>query len=113
MFAMKICLAAGIRPVITSSSDNKLQKLKQLDARIGLINYRSHPDIGAEILRLTNGEGVDYVLNNIGVSSIPTDLQVLRKEGGRIALIGFLDGFETDWPPSLLYTLMCKEAQIA
>lgn len=112
MFALKICLVAGTRPIITSSSDDKLQKIKQLEAKIGLINYKSHPDVGAEVLRLTDGEGVDYILKNVGVSSNPTDLQILRKKGGRIALIGFLDSFEADWPPGLLYTLMFKKAHI-
>lgn len=113
MFALKICLAAGIRPIITSSSDDKLERLKQLDSRIGLINYKTHSDVAAEVFRLTDGRGVDYVLNNIGVASIPDDLQVLRRRGGRVALIGFLDGFEAKRPPSLLITLMSKEAHIA
>ncbi|KAF2627420.1 NAD(P)-binding protein [Macroventuria anomochaeta] len=112
MSALQICLAAGIRPIITSSSDVKLDKLKQLDSRIGLINYKTHPDVVSEVLRLTDGKGVDYVLNNIGVASIPDDLQILRKRGGRVALIGFLEGFEANWSPSLLITLMAKEAHI-
>ncbi len=113
MFALKICLAAGIRPVITSSSDNKLKKLGQLDSRIGLINYKNSPNVVEEVLRLTGGNGVDYVLNNIGVASIPDDVQVLRKRGGRIALVGFLDGFDPKWSPGLLMSLIAKEAQIA
>ncbi|KAH6642008.1 hypothetical protein C7974DRAFT_93634 [Boeremia exigua] len=113
MFALKLCLAAGIRPIITSSSDEKLEKLRQLDSSIGLINYKTHSDVVAEVLRLTEGKGVDYVINNIGVSSIPDDIKVLRTRGGRIALIGFLGGFEADWPPSLLMNLILKEAHIA
>jgi NADPH:quinone reductase-like Zn-dependent oxidoreductase len=112
MFALQICLAAGIKPIITSSSNVKLDKLKQIDSNIGLINYKSCPDVAAEVLRLTGGKGVDYVFNNIGVASIPDDLRVLRKRGGRIALIGFLDGFTADWSPSLLMELIVKEAQI-
>lgn len=112
MFALQICLAAGIRPIITSSSDAKLDKLRQLDSTIGLINYKTHTEITAEVSRLTDGKGVDYVLNNIGVASIPDDLQILRKRSGRVALIGFLDGFEADWSPSLLFTLIAKEAHI-
>ena len=112
MFALKICLAAGIIPIITSSSDTKLDKLAQLDPRIGLINYKTHPDVAAEVFRLTAGKGVDYVLNNIGVASIPGDLQILRKRGGRIALVGFLEGYEASWPRRLLIKLMAKEAHI-
>jgi NADPH:quinone reductase-like Zn-dependent oxidoreductase len=112
MFALQICLAAGIRPIVTSSSDAKLDKLKQLDSSIGLINYKTHPDVAAEVFQLTGGRGVDYVFNNVGVASIPDDLQILRKRGGRVALIGFLEGFTAQWPPSLLMTLIAKEAHI-
>ncbi|KAJ4990830.1 alkylated DNA repair protein [Stagonosporopsis vannaccii] len=75
---MKICLAPGIRPIITSSSDDKLKKLKDTDSKIGVVNYKTQPDIVAEVLRLTEVKGVE-VLNNIGVASIPNDLKMLRK----------------------------------
>jgi NADPH:quinone reductase-like Zn-dependent oxidoreductase len=112
MFALLICLAAGIKPIITSSSDAKLERLKQLNPAVSGINYKSSPDIVTEALELSGGKGVDYVLNNIGVSSIPTDLQMLRKRGGRIALVGFLEGFEAGWSPSTLMTLVGKEAHM-
>lgn len=44
----------------------------------------------AEILRLTVGKDVDYVLCNIGVMSISNDILLLRQRGRRIGLIGFL-----------------------
>jgi NADPH:quinone reductase-like Zn-dependent oxidoreductase len=112
MFALLICLAAGIKPIITSSSDAKLERLKQLDPAVGGINYKTSPDIVAEALELSGGKGVDYVLNNTGVSSIPTDLGMLRKRSGRVALIGFLEGYTADWSPSLLMTLIVKEAHV-
>jgi NADPH:quinone reductase-like Zn-dependent oxidoreductase len=98
--------------IITSSSDAKLERLKQLNPAVSGINYKSSPDIVTEALELSGGKGVDYVLNNIGVSSIPTDLQMLRKRGGRIALVGFLEGFEAGWSPSTLMTLVGKEAHM-
>lgn len=69
--------------------------------------------MASEVLPLTDGRGVDYVFNNIGVASTPDDLEMLRKRGSRNALIGFLDGFTADWPPSLLMTLIMKEAHVA
>jgi NADPH:quinone reductase-like Zn-dependent oxidoreductase len=110
MFALLISLTAGIKPIITSSSDAKLEKLKHL-GDIGVINYRTNPDIAAEVLRMTDGKGVDYVISNVGLSSIPTDLQMLRK-GGSIALVGFLEGFEADFSPSILMALTAKEAKL-
>ena len=110
--SLLICLAAGIRPIITSSSDEKLERVKKVSPEILGLNYKTTSDIAAEVLRLTNGKGVDYVLNNVGLSSIPTDLQMLRKYGGNIALIGFLEGFEAKWDPSVLMTLIAKAATI-
>lgn len=78
-----------------------------------LIKYKTNPDIVTEVFQFTDGRGVDYVLENIGVSSIPTDIQILRKRGGRIAFIGFLNCFEADWPPKLLIKLMVEETDIA
>jgi NADPH:quinone reductase-like Zn-dependent oxidoreductase len=63
------------------------------------------------VLRLTDGKGVDFVVNNAGLSSIPSDLQMLRKSGS-IALVGFLDGFDADWTPATLMMLLMKAAKI-
>lgn len=112
IMSLLICLAAGIRPIITSSSDEKLARLRSISPDIVALNYRSIPDIAAEVIRLTDGKGVDYVLNNVGLSSIPTDLQMLRRYGGSIAFIGFLEGFSAEWDPSILMTLISKAAKI-
>lgn len=112
VMALLICLAAGIRPIITSSSNEKLSKLMQIAPGISGVNYKSTPDISVEISRLTHGKGVDYVLNNVGLSSIPTDLQILRGYGGSIALIGFLGGLEANWHSSVLMTLIVKAAKV-
>ncbi|KAF2684727.1 NAD(P)-binding protein [Lentithecium fluviatile CBS 122367] len=112
MFALLICLAAGIRPIITSSSDAKLAKIKQFDPRIQGINYKQHPDVAAEALRLTEGKGVDYIVNNIGLASVPSDLRALRKLGGIVALVGFLDGWKAGWSGDEIATVLFKAARI-
>ncbi|OAG03212.1 NAD(P)-binding protein [Paraphaeosphaeria sporulosa] len=112
IMSLLVCLAAGIRPIITSSSDAKLARLAKLSPEIKTINYKTTPDVAAEVLLLTAGKGVDYVLNNAGLSSIPSDLRMLRRYGGRIALIGFLEGFEAGWDASLLMGLIEKAASI-
>lgn len=112
MFALLICLAAGIKPIMTSSSDAKLERLKNIDPAVSGINYKTSPDIVAEARELSDGKGVDYVLNNVGVSSIPTDLEMLRNRGGTIAFVGFLAGFTAEWSPSALMTLLAKEANL-
>lgn len=111
-YALLICLGAGIRPIITSSSDEKLARITKLDPRIEGINYRTTPDVTAEVLRLTQGRGVDYVVNNAGLQSIPKDLEALRKYGGIVTVVGFLEGFQPDWKPEILFQLLTKAARL-
>ncbi|KAF7169358.1 hypothetical protein CNMCM5623_002121 [Aspergillus felis] len=97
MFALLICLGAGIRPIITSSSDKKLQDIAALapDGAVDVINYRSHPDWEKEVLRLTNGRGVDIVLETVGGTSIKKSISSLARRGV-ISWVGFLGGLELD-----------------
>lgn len=113
MFALLICIAAGIKPIITSSSDAKLEAIKKLNPSVEGINYRKHTDVAAEALRLTADKGVDFVINNTGAASLPSDLAALRKRHGTISCVGFLEGLNADWDPStLLLGLMFKAARI-
>ncbi|KAJ4123159.1 hypothetical protein NW768_009687 [Fusarium equiseti] len=112
LFALQICLAANIRPIITSSSDDKLGDIQNLDSNVGTINYRSVSDIASEVERLTDGKGVDYVINNTGPASIPEDISFLRQRGGLVSLVGFLAGTNGDWQPSAIMALMSKAAKL-
>jgi NADPH:quinone reductase-like Zn-dependent oxidoreductase len=105
-----LCLAAGIIPIITSSSDQKLAKLKELDPKLHGINYKTQ-DVKREVLSITGGKGVDFILNNIGISSIPDDLELIRKSGS-IALVGFLEGFTGSYSPDVLLTVLIKACKI-
>jgi NADPH:quinone reductase-like Zn-dependent oxidoreductase len=105
-----ICIAAGIKPIITSSSDEKLARLIKLSPTVCGINYRT-ADVKSEVLKHTNGKGVDFILNNIGLSSIPDDLEMIRRSGS-IAFVGFLGGFTADWSPQVLLTLILKACKI-
>ncbi|KAK4235179.1 hypothetical protein C8A03DRAFT_18046 [Achaetomium macrosporum] len=114
VFALQICLAAGIRPIITSSSDKKLEQIRRLSSDIGTINYKTlHGQAQAsEVKRLTDGKGVDIVLNNIGPSSIPENISFLRQRGGLVSLVGFLAGTNGDWEPSAVMALIFKSATL-
>ncbi|KAH7625703.1 chaperonin 10-like protein [Sordaria sp. MPI-SDFR-AT-0083] len=114
LFALLICLAAGIQPIITSSSDKKLEDIRnQLGPDVvRTINYRTVSDQAAEVQRLTNGKGVDFVVNNTGPASIPQDISFLRQRGGLVSLVGFLEGFGGDWQPSAMMALMSKFAKL-
>lgn len=97
MFALLICLAAGIRPIITSSSDEKLRNIATLGpyGAINTINYRTNPDWEQEVSRLTAGRGVDYVLETVGSASIQKSITSLTTRG-TISWIGFLGGLQLD-----------------
>jgi NADPH:quinone reductase-like Zn-dependent oxidoreductase len=112
LFALLICLAAGIRPIITSSSDKKLQDLRKLGDDVRTINYKTTSNQASEVDRLTDGKGVDFVVNNTGPASIPEDLSFLRRRGGLVSLVGFLAGTNGDWEPSAIMGLMHKGAKL-
>ncbi|KAF5580714.1 uncharacterized protein FSUBG_13318 [Fusarium subglutinans] len=112
MSALLICVAAGIQPIITSSSDEKLAAIKKLGSQVRGINYKTTQDQVSEVSRLTDGRGVDFVVNNTGPASIPQDISFLRQRGGTVSLVGFLDGTGGDWQPAAIMALMGKSARI-
>ena len=61
VFALQLAKTFGATVIATSSSDDKLEKLKQLGAD-HLINYKTHPEWGKEVLKLTDNVGVDHVV---------------------------------------------------
>lgn len=89
LFALQFVLALGGIPIITSSSDAKLASYQLKGVRT--INYASTPDIVAEVLRLTAGEGVDHVIETIGGENLNHSLSAV-KIGGTIAFIGLIAG---------------------
>lgn len=112
MFALIFCLAAGIRPIITSSSDKKIEDIKKLSPEILGLNYKTVTDQDAEIKRLTNGRGVDFVVNNTGPKSLIDDIGFLCERGGTVSIVGFLAGFDADWAPGDIMRVMSKSAKV-
>ncbi|KAM6505546.1 hypothetical protein FSOLCH5_013722 [Fusarium solani] len=112
MCALLISLGAGIQPIITSSSDEKLKAIQALDPRIKTINYKTHPNQAEEVKRITNGRGVNFVINNTGPASIIDDIELLCSRGGSVALVGFLEGWKAEWDPSAIMGIMGKNARL-
>ena len=116
MFALILCIAAGIKPIITSSSDDKLNQVKQLGSRenpvLG-INYSTHPDWDVEAKKLTDDLGVDVVVNNVGAAAIEKCINMLVRRRGTISLVGFLGGMpdQKDLPDCVI-PLMMKFAKM-
>jgi NADPH:quinone reductase-like Zn-dependent oxidoreductase len=91
IFALQFAKAAGARVIATSSSEEKLEKLKRLGAD-EVINYKTEPNWGAKAKDLTDGRGVDHVIEVGGPATLMQSIAACRS-GGHIALIGVLTGF--------------------
>lgn len=100
----------GATVIATSSSDTKLEIAKRLGAT-GLINYNQKPEWAEEVLRLTDGRGVDLVVEVGGAGTVEQSVKSVR-DGGIISLVGFLtESTKTDLVPSLLFGgKTCKQA---
>lgn len=92
IFALQFAKAIGARVIITSSSDAKLQRAQELGAD-HLINYHTTPNWEEQVLSLTDGIGVDAVLETVGGKNLARSLNVLRT-GGNISIMGLLGGSE-------------------
>jgi len=100
IFALQLAKALGAVVILTSSSDEKLARARALGADHTL-NYRSIPEWGPEVLKLTAGRGVDQVLDLGGPGTLPQSITACRL-GGQISLIGTLTGFAGQVPTAAL-----------
>lgn len=99
VFALQMARMAGARVIATSSSQAKLERLRELGAE-EVINYRTDPEWGDTVRRLTGGRGVDHVIEVGGPDSLAQSMQAARV-GGHIALIGVLSGVDARLPLGL------------
>ena len=90
VFALQLAKTYGATVIATSSSEEKLEKLKALGAD-HLINYKTHPEWGKEVLKRTYYEGVDHVVEVGGAGTFSESVRC-TKLAGHIALIGVLSG---------------------
>lgn len=93
IFTLQFVKALGGKAIITSSSDEKLEKAQKLGAHL-TINYKTTPDWENIIYKYTDGKGVDIVVETVGGSNLQKSLNALRM-GGYISVVGLLDGFES------------------
>ena len=82
--------AAGMRVIVTSSSDEKLERARGFGADY-LINYRKTPEWDEEVLKITEGRGADIIFENGGALTTPLSFRCVRW-GGLINSIGYVSG---------------------
>ncbi len=90
IFALQFASVYGARTIITSSSDEKLNRAKELGAD-DLINYKEREDWDKAVLNLTSRNGVDYVVEVGGAGTLQRSVNAV-KMGGQVAVIGVLAG---------------------
>jgi NADPH:quinone reductase-like Zn-dependent oxidoreductase len=97
LFALQFAKAAGATVIATSSSPEKLARLKALGAD-HVINHREVEAWSEVALGLTGGLGCDHIVEVGGPNTLRQSL-IAARTGGHIALIGAVAGFETDAMP--------------
>ncbi len=107
ILALQLAKTIGARVIITSSSDEKLERARALGAD-ETINYRQTANWGARVRELTGGRGVDHVVEVGGPGTLPQSIEAVRV-GGHISLIGVLTGRGGEVPTALL---MAKQARL-
>ncbi|WP_407491906.1 NAD(P)-dependent alcohol dehydrogenase [Pseudooceanicola sp. MF1-13] len=100
IYALQLAKAMGARVIATSSSDEKLAKLTDMGAD-HVINYRTTPDWGTEMQRLTDGRGVDLVVEVGGPATLAQSIEAGRP-GAHLALIGVLTGISGEIPTAAM-----------
>ncbi len=92
LFALQFAKLFGARVIMTSSSPERCQRLKDMGAD-EVIDYHDRPDWQVRVKELTGGMGADLTLDIGGAETVDRSLASTRV-GGRLALIGLISG----WP---------------
>lgn len=102
IFTLQLAKMAGAEVIITSSSNEKLERAKALGADHG-VNYKEDEAWAKTVKKLTGGRGVDHVVEVGGVGTLENSIRSTRM-GGHISLVGILSGGQA--PLNLTSVLM-------
>jgi NADPH:quinone reductase-like Zn-dependent oxidoreductase len=103
--SLGIVKALGARAVVTSSSDEKLARARELGAD-ATVNHATE-DVAARVKKLTDG-GVHVVVETVGADTWQTSLAVCR-QAGRVCVCGATSGPN---PPANLHRMWWKQLTI-
>jgi zinc-binding alcohol dehydrogenase/oxidoreductase len=103
---LAIAKALGARALVTSSSDEKLERARELGADAA-VNHATG-DVRGAVGEATDGRGVEVVLEHVGEATWQTSLQAARA-GGRIVVCGATSGPN---PPAALHRIWWKQLTI-
>ncbi|KAK3679251.1 hypothetical protein LTR78_000812 [Recurvomyces mirabilis] len=109
IMALKLALAFGSKAIITSSSDEKLDKVRSQYPQVKTINYRTTPNWHEKAVDMNGGRGVDIVLDIGGTSSLLKSLRAVAK-GGTISQVGYLSKQDVADLEGFIHLLIDKTA---
>ena len=95
LFGLQIAKAHGATVIVVSRSDDKIARAKTLGATHGI--NRNTEDWVEAVYRLTDDHGADHILETVGGAHLGRSIEAAAV-GGRISVIGVLDGFEVSGP---------------
>ncbi len=98
---LQLAKLIGAEVLVTSSSDEKLERARSLAADHTL-NYEREPDVGKWARGVTDGRGVDVVMDAVGAATWKADFEAVRR-GGRIVICGVTTGASAETPLNVLY----------
>ena len=104
--SFQIAKALGARTIVTSSSDEKLRRARELGAD-ATVNH-AHDDVPAAVTEATGGHGADVVVEHVGEATWKTSLAVAAKDG-RVTVCGATSGPN---PPAQLHRIWWKQLTI-
>ncbi|KAL4884620.1 hypothetical protein BJY04DRAFT_232993 [Aspergillus karnatakaensis] len=107
--ALVIAKAAGATTIVTSSSNEKLEKVKAKFHPDFCINYKEYPEWGSRARELLGGEGVDHVIEIGGPGTFEQSIEALAF-GGMISVIGYLASSDPAKMPNVLLLALRKAA---
>ena len=107
IFGLQIAKSAGAKVIITSSSNEKLERAQKLGAD-AVINYKTTPEWGQAAAKLAGNDGVDHVVEVGGAGTFIQSVRACRC-GGKIGLIGILSGREAQ---TEIFPIVAKSATV-
>lgn len=110
MMALKLARAAGSKVILSSSSDEKLKKMrgKFSDPPLLTVNYATNEAWHDEVTTLNGGVGVDLVIENGGTGSLIRSIKCARR-GGIVSQVGYLGKQDTSDLKELLPLLIDRK----
>lgn len=112
LMALKLARAAGCKVIVTSSSDQKLARIRDMTRgvagpEISTVNYRTNPEWDREVIRINGERGADVVLENGGTPTLLKSINATAKRG-TVSQIGYLGKQDPKELDDLLAVLIDK-----